>query len=189
MLRGAIGNNSTEIVLFRFIIKLPFYIRVSFNNGTLKGEVNRRERTGTGRVTPRGIVLVSDCTVNDPETPPVVRLCVTPLSRLPGNPGCFNMRGRKGAGDISCLWSKSNHDSVSEATAVQRSLSAQLVGDTRSASGAQESEMKFEEETLDRCRVRHPTRALKLDCLEDETALSGPCAPPQPEDERGRLSP
>ncbi|KAF3844996.1 hypothetical protein F7725_008159 [Dissostichus mawsoni] len=45
--------------------------------------------------------------------------------------------------------------------------------------------MKFEEETLDRCRVRHPTRALKLDCLEDETALSGPCAPPQPEDERG----
>lgn len=73
----------------------------------------------------------------------VVRLCATPLSRLPGNRGCINMRGREGAGDTSCLWSESNHDSVSvkqrfrsqhpplsvclSLIAVQRSRSAQLV--------------------------------------------------------------
>lgn len=55
------------------------------------------------------------------QTLPVVRLCVTPLSRLPGNRGCINMRGRKGAGDTSCLWSESNHNSVS----VRRRLPSQ----------------------------------------------------------------
>lgn len=49
--------------------------------------------------------------------------------------------------------------------------------------------MKFGEESLERCKVPHPTRDLKLDHLEDEPAISGSCAPQQPKDERGRLSP
>ncbi|KAA8582072.1 hypothetical protein FQN60_008812, partial [Etheostoma spectabile] len=45
--------------------------------------------------------------------------------------------------------------------------------------------MKFGEETLESCRVPHPTRVLKLDCLEDESALIGSSVAPQPKDERG----
>lgn len=88
----------------------------------------------------------------------VVRPCATPLSWLLGNRGCINMRRREGAGDTSCLWSENNNDSVCvrrpvrsqrpafslslsiclSLTAVLRSRSAQLVRDTRSATGAQE---------------------------------------------------
>lgn len=85
----------------------------------------------------------------------VVRRCVTPLSRLPSNRGCINMCGGKGAGDTSCLWSESSHDSVSVRRlvpsqhplppplclfliAVQRSRSAQLVGETHTATVAGE---------------------------------------------------
>ena len=50
-------------------------------------------------------------------------------------------------------------------------------------------EMKFREEAPERRGVPHPTRALHLERLEDESALSGPRSPPRPKDERGLLSP
>lgn len=49
------------------------------------------------------------------------RPCATPMSRLLGNGGCINMRGREGAGDTSRPWSENKQDSVS----VRRRLRSQ----------------------------------------------------------------
>lgn len=43
----------------------------------------------------------------------VPRPCATPMSRLPGNGGCINMRGREGAGDASRPWSENKHETAS----------------------------------------------------------------------------